>query len=43
MARAEKLKSIIEKKRNINKSNENYDNLQSETKTLVGKLRKLIL
>tara|TARA_B100001057_G_scaffold376732_1_gene381939 strand:- start:63 stop:470 length:408 start_codon:yes stop_codon:yes gene_type:complete len=40
-AEIKNIEAKVKKKRNINKSNENYDNLQSETKTLVGKLRKL--
>ena len=40
-AEIKNIEAKVKKKRNIKKSNENYDNLQSETKTLVGKLRKL--
>ena len=40
-AEIKNIEAKVKKKRNINKSSESYDNLKSETKTLVGKLRKL--
>ena len=40
-AEIKNIEAKVKKKRNINKSSESYGNLKSETKTLVGKLRKL--
>ena len=40
-AEIKNIEAKVKKKRSINKSNKIYGNLQSETKTLVGKLRKL--
>jgi len=40
-AEIKNIEAKVKKKRSINKSNKSYGNLQSETKTLVGKLRKL--